>query len=189
MVFYRLNHYSVLLCRTRDLHTTSATNAGMGNIAIASDLVRGIYDHHTLIGLVSQDASNFAQESRFAHTGATKNQDRLALFHNVTDQGNTAKYRTPNTARQADDLAFAVAHRADTVQSPFDTSAIIVAKFADTLNHVFKVSVGHRLCTKDHLPFWESALGLPTEVHHDLQQFSSVIEPIDRIVDARRKSS
>jgi hypothetical protein len=160
----------------------------MGDIAIASDLVRGIDDHYTLIGLVSEDASNFAQEGCLTHTRATKNQDRLALFHDISDQGNTAKYRSPNTAGQADDLAFAVAHRADTMESPLDTSSIIVAKFADTLNHVFKVGVGHRLCTKDHLPFWEPSLGLTAQVHHDLQQVASVLKPIDRVVDARRKS-
>src|SRR5581483_7237782 len=106
MVFYRFNHYSVLLRRTRYLHTTCPTNAGMRNISIASDLVRGIDYHHALVRLIRQDAGYLTQEGCLAHTRATQNQDRLALFHDITDQGNTAKYRSPNTARQADDLAF-----------------------------------------------------------------------------------
>jgi len=75
------------------------------------------------------------------------------------------------------------------VQSSFDPCTIIVAKLTDPLNHILQVRIGHRLCTQDHLPFWEPALGMASEVHYDLKQVASVIEPIDRIVDIWRESS
>src|SRR5579883_1883389 len=73
------------------------------------------------------------------------------------------------------------------MECPFNTSAVIVTEFSDTFNHILQVAVSHRCRTKDHLPFWEPALGETPKVHYDLQQFASVIEPIDRSVDVWRK--
>src|SRR5438552_17765036 len=165
----------MLFSRTRHLHTTSTSNARMRNIAISSYLIRGIHDHHTFIGFVREDASYFAQQGGFSHTWATKNQDGLALFDNITDQGNTAKHRSPNTACQANDFPFAVTHCTDTVQSAFNACAVVVAKLADTFDHIFEVGVGYGLGAKDHLSLGEAALGITPEVQYDLQQFGSVL--------------
>src|SRR5712691_4786590 len=183
-----LNHHRVLFYRAGHLHTTRTSNTRMGDIPITRDFIGGIDDHHPFIGFVREDARYFTQQGGFSHTRATKNQDGLTLFDNITDQGNTAEYRSTNTAGQADNFPFTVAQCADPVKRPLDTSAVIVAKFTNTLDHVLQVRVGHWLCTQDHLPFWESALGKAAKVHYDLQQFASVLEPIDRVVDARRKS-
>jgi len=45
----------------------------MRNIAIASNLIRGIHHHHTLIGFIREDTSNFAQQCSFTYTRAAKN--------------------------------------------------------------------------------------------------------------------
>jgi hypothetical protein len=126
----------VLFYRARDLHTASTSNAGMRNVPITCDFVGGIHHHYTFIGFVREDTSYFTQQGGFSHTWATKNQDGLALFDNVTDQGNTAKHRSTNTAGQADNFPLSIAESADTVERPFDTSAVIVAKFADVLNYI-----------------------------------------------------
>src|SRR5216684_27300 len=152
MVFDSLNHHRMLFRRAGHLHTASTTDTGMGNIPITRDLIGGVDDHHPFIGFVREDASYFTQQGGFSHTWATKNQDGLTLFDNITNQGNTAEYRSTNTAGQADNFPFTVAQCADTVKRPLDTSAVIVAKFTNTLDHVLQVGVGHWLCTQDHLP-------------------------------------
>src|SRR6266581_2137324 len=174
MVFDGLDHHRVLFRSARHLHAAGAPNTVMRNIPITRDFIGGIDDHYSFIGFVREDARYFTKQSSFPHTWTTKNQDGLTLFDNITDQGNTAEYRSTNTAGQADNFPFTVAQCADPVKRPLDTSAVIVAKFTNTLDHVLQVRVGHWLCTQDHLPFWESALGKAAKVHYDLQQFASV---------------
>src|SRR6266571_3471121 len=99
MILDSLNHHRVLFSGASDLHTPGTTDTGMWNIAIASNLVGGINHHYTLVGLIGQHASNLAQQGSFSYTWATENQDGLTLFDDITDQGNTAKYRATNTAR------------------------------------------------------------------------------------------
>src|SRR5437879_7054070 len=147
VVFDSFNHHRVLFSRARYLHTTCTTDTGMRNIPITRDFIGGINDHHAFIGFVREDASYFTQQGGFTHTRATKNQDGLTLFDNITNQANTAEYRSTNTAGQADNLSLAVAYSANTMKRSLNTSAVIVAKFTNALDHVFQVGAGHRLCT------------------------------------------
>jgi hypothetical protein len=142
-----LNHHRVLFYRAGHLHTTRTSNTRMGDIPITRDFIGGIDDHHPFIGFVREDAGYFTQQGGFTHTWATKNQDGLTLFDNITNQANTAEYRSTNTAGQADNLSLAVAYSANTMKRSLNTSAVIVAKFTNALDHVFQVGAGHRLCT------------------------------------------
>jgi hypothetical protein len=147
MIFDSLNHHRVLFSRASYLHTTRTTDTGMRNIPITRDFIGGINDHHTFIGFVREDARYFTQQSSFTHTWATENQNGLTLFDNITDQGNTAEYRSTNTAGQADNFSLAIAEGANTMERTLYTSTVIVAKFTNTLDHVFEVGVGHWLST------------------------------------------
>src|SRR5712692_3028185 len=147
MVFDSLNHHRVLFRRAGHLHTASTTDTGMGNIPITRDLIGGVDDHHPFIGFVREDASYFTQQGGFTHTWTTKNQDGLTLFDNITDQGNTAEYRSTNAAGQADNFKFSVAQGTNAVECALDTGTVIVAKFTNALHHVFEVRAGNWLRT------------------------------------------
>jgi hypothetical protein len=102
------DHHGMLFCGTRHLHAARSTNTRMGNISITGDFIGRIYDHYAFIGFIRQDAGYFTQQSGFTHTWATKYQDRLTLFDNITNEGNTAEYRSTNTAGQADYFSFTI---------------------------------------------------------------------------------
>jgi len=72
------------------------------------------------------------------------------------------------------------------MECPLNTSTVIITELAYPFNHILQIGVGYRYRTKDHLPLWEPALGQSPKVHYDLQQFVSVIEPINRFVDIWR---
>src|SRR5947209_14289407 len=147
VIFDSLDHHRVLFRRACHLHAASTTDTRMGNISITRDFIGGIDDHDPFIGFVREDASYFTQQGGFAHTWATKNQDGLTLFDNITDQGNTAEYRSTNTAGQADNFSLAIAQGANTMERTLNTSTVIVAKFTDAFDHVFEVPAGNWLCT------------------------------------------
>src|SRR6266581_8316424 len=147
MVLYRFNHYRMLFHSASHLHAARSANTGVRNISISSNFVGGIHNDYTFIGFVRQNTCYFTQQCGFAHTWATKNQDRLTLFDNIADQRNTAEYRSTNAAGQANYFPFAIAQRADAMERTLDASAVVVTKFTNTLDHVFEVGVGNRLST------------------------------------------
>src|ERR1700726_4275747 len=142
-----LNHHRVLFYRAGHLHTARTSNTRMGDIPITRDFIGGIDDHHPFIGFIREDAGYFTQQGGFTHTWATKNQDGLTLFDNITNQANTAEYRSTDTAGQADNFPLSITQGANTMECTLYTSTVIVAKFTNALDHVFQVGAGHRLCT------------------------------------------
>src|SRR6266487_5209155 len=147
MVLYRFNHYRMLFHSASHLHAARSTNTGMRNISVSGDFVGGIHDDYTFIGFVCENTCYFTQQCGFAHTWATKNQDRLTLFDNISNQGNTAKYRSTNAAGQTNNFSFSISKSADTMESALDTSTVVVTKFTYSLDHILEDSVGHWLST------------------------------------------
>src|SRR5579863_7899497 len=147
MIFHCLDHHRVLFRRASHLHATRSPDPWMGNIAVARDFVRGVHHDYSLVGLVREHASYFTQQGGFTHAWATKNQDRLTLLDDIAYQRDTAKHRSTNAAGEANHFPFTIAQRADAMERALDASAVVVAKFTDTLDHVFEVGVGDRLFT------------------------------------------
>src|SRR2546429_4156991 len=147
MVLYRFNHYRMLFRSASHLHAARSTNTGVRNIAISSNFVGGVHNDYTFIGFVCQNTCYFTQQCGFAHTWATKNQDRLTLFDNISNQRNTAEYRSTNAAGQTNNFSFSISKSADTMESALDTSTVVVTKFTYSLDHILEVSIGHWLST------------------------------------------
>src|SRR5579884_1209740 len=188
VVFDRFDHHRVLFCRARHLHAARASYSRVRNITITRDFIGCINHHYPFIGLVGQNTGYFTQQGGFTHARATKYQDRLTLLDDIANQRDAAQHRTTNTTGQTHNFPLAVPQGANTMQGALNPGAVIVAEFTNTLDHVFEVRVGDRLRTQDHLPFWEPALGIASEVHYDLQQFAPVFQAVDCIVDVWRKS-
>src|SRR5581483_9980858 len=85
VVFDGLDHDAVLLFGRGDLHPAGASDARMRNIAVARDLIAGVYDDDALLQFLGEDAGHFAQLGGLAATGPTEQQDALAALDDVLD--------------------------------------------------------------------------------------------------------
>ena len=92
-----------------------------------------------------------------------------------------------DAARQPDDLAVAVADRADAVERPLDARAVVVAERADVLDDVRDVRLGDLAVEQRDLGIRVARLGPPAEVHDDLDQLLPVGQGVDRRDDLRRQ--
>ncbi len=65
------------------LHPARFSNSRVGHIAIATDLIRGIYDDYTLC--FCNDARRFTQQGSFADAWTAQNQHGLPRFDDILD--------------------------------------------------------------------------------------------------------
>ena len=71
------------------------------------------------------------------------------------------------------------------MQRALDPGAVVVTERADPGGHELEVLERDRGVVKDHLMVGKACLRLASEVEHDLQQQTLMIEPFDRPVDVR----
>ncbi len=161
--------------------------AGMGDVAVARDLVRRVHHDHALAQVVREHAGSFAEHGGLADPGATHDQDRLPGLHEVTDDLDRAVDGPPDPARQPDDLAAPVPDRADPVERALDAGPVVVAERADLLDDQRDVGLGHLAVEKRDLGVGEARLRDAAQVQHDLDERRLVGQSMDRGHDLRRQ--
>ena len=116
--------------------------AGCGMSPSPAISLRGVDDDDALAHVVGQDAGGLAQHRRLADARPAHDQDRLPGLDEVVDDLDRAVDRPPDPAGQPDDLAVAVADRADPVERPLDAGPVVVAERADVLDDEGDVGLG-----------------------------------------------
>src|SRR5205823_545839 len=143
VVLDRLDHHRVLKRRRGDLHPPRAAYARVRDVAVPGDLVRGVHDDHALSHLIRQDARDLSQERRLPNARATEEQDAPASLDYIADDLHRAVDGPSDAQREANDLAGAVAKRADAVKGPLDARAVVPSELADAGDHEGDVLGGH----------------------------------------------
>ena len=108
VVFDGLDHNGVLEGGGGDLKTSSTTDGGVGDVAIACNFVGCVYDHDAFAHVVRQDSGDLAEHCGLANTRPTKEQNALAGPDQVFNYGDGAVYGPTYTAGETYDLALAV---------------------------------------------------------------------------------
>ena len=154
----------------------------MRNVAVARDFVRRIDDHDAL-ALFGEHARALAQHRRFADAGTAQQTDRLAAAQHVEQNVDRAVDGAPDAARQADDLAGAIANRADAVQRLLDAGAVVGAERRDARADVRDVFVRNRRLGEIREVVFETRFGRTPEIEHDFDDLFEVAEPDERLPD------
>ena len=146
MIFDSFNHDGVLQGGGAHLHAARFADAGMWDVAIAGNFVRGIDDDDSLEGIVSKDAGNLSQHRGLADTRLAEQQYAFAAEYEVFDDTDCAVHCPADAQRQADYLAGAVAYGGDTVEvCALDACAVVLAERADFPYHIVNLGFGNLL--------------------------------------------
>jgi hypothetical protein len=178
-----LDHDLVLERWGANLHPARLADGRVRDVAIPGDLVGRVDDHDPLAEVVGEDPGRLTEHRRLADPGAAHDQDRLPGLHEVRDDLDGAVHGAPDPARQPDDLAAAIADRADAVERPLDAGAVVVAEQADVLHDEGDVGVVDLAIEEHHLRIGEAALRPAPEVHDDLDQRLAILERVHGIDD------
>jgi hypothetical protein len=104
----------------------------MRDVTIAGDLIAGVNDDDPLFEVVSQHTRNYTKHRRLADARSAEQQNALTRFDEITDNADRPVDCSADPARQANDIAGAVADGGDAVQGPFDAGPIVVTETSDT---------------------------------------------------------
>ena len=189
VVLDRLDHHLVLERRRADLHPARLADGRVRDVAVAGDLVGGVDDDDALAHVVGQDARGLAQHRGLADPRPAHDQDRLPALDEVVDDLDRAVDGPPDPAGQPDDLAVAVADRADAVERPLDAGAVVVAERPDVLDDEGDVRLDDLAVEQAHLRIREAGLRPAAEVHDDLDQGVAIRQGVDRGHDLGRQGS
>ena len=189
MVLDRLDHDRVLERRSLDLHPARAADAGVRDVAVAGDLIRGVHDDHALGEVVGEDTRHLAEERRLPDAGPAEEQDAPPCLDDVADDLHRPVHRAADTDRETDDLPCPVAERADAMERPLDAGAVVAAELADVADDGGDVLGGDLAVAQDLLAAGEPRLGEPAEVHDDLEQPVEAIERADALTDVGGKGA
>ena len=94
-----LDHHLVLERGGGDLHTAGASNAVVGDVAVAGDLVGGVDDDDAAVVLVGEDAGDLAQHRGLAHAGASQEEHAATGLGEVVDDLDGAERRRGRRGR------------------------------------------------------------------------------------------
>ena len=139
VIFHRLDHHGMLLGGRGHLHTPRPPNARVGNVTVASDLVRGIHDNDAFAHVICQQARRFAQQGGLSDPRAPEEEQGLPLFDNIAQNVHSAKQRPPDTTGETDDHAPAVPDSRNAVQGALDTGAVVLPEHADVRDNVVDI--------------------------------------------------
>src|SRR5450755_3792789 len=187
MILDGLDHHGVLIGGHVDLHAPRVADACMRHVAVAGDLVRRVHDDDALAQVAREHARDFAQHGGLAHARPAQKQDGLAGSYDVKNDIDGAVDRASDAARQADDLAVAVAQARNTVQRLLDAGAVVLAEFADARNHCADVVSADRRLGKVEIVVGKACFRQATEVEDDLDEILEVREVDQRLPDGRRE--
>ena len=187
VVLDRLDHHLVLHRRRADLHPAGLADGRMRDVAVAGDLVRRVDDDDALADVVGEHPRGLAQHRGLADARPAHDEDRLPGLDEVRDDLDRPVHGTTDAAGQADDLAVAVADRADAVERALDAGAVVVAERADVVDDEGDVGLDDLALEQADLGIREAALGPSTEVHDDLDQLLAIRQRVDGVDDLRRQ--
>src|SRR5579872_1467762 len=170
VVLDRFDHDRVLIERHVDLHAPGVTDAGVRDISVAGDLVRRVHDDDALAQVARKHTRYFAQHRRLADAGLAQQQYGLAGAHDVEDDIDRAVDRAADAARQADDLAVAVAQARDAMQRLLDPGAVVLTEFTDAGHDGSDVIRADRDLRQVTEVGWEASFREPPEVEDDLDE-------------------
>jgi hypothetical protein len=169
MIFDGLDHHCVLGMDIWYLHAAGAPNARVRHIAVAGDLVRGVYDYNPLARFIGQNARGFAQQGCFADAGAPKQQDAFAVHDQVVNDCQGALNRPANPTCQADNIALPVADRRDAVQGAGNAGPVIVAEIAEARRYIRQIGGSNLLVAQITLAIDKTGGGQPPQIEHDFE--------------------
>jgi hypothetical protein len=170
MVLDRLDHHVVLEARVSHLHPSARANRRVRDVTVTADLVAGVHDHNAAIYFVGQDTSDFPQFGRFSDSRSAQDEDRLATANDVVDNVDGAFESATDTAGQPDDFAVAVSNRRDTVQSPFDSSSVILAEFTNFSHNELDIVFRNHGLGPTFDTSQEATFCWPTVIHDNLNE-------------------
>ena len=170
VVFHRFDHHRVLRARHRHLHAPRLPDAGVRNIAVTGDFVGRIDDDDALVHLVRQHPRGLAEQGGLADPGPSQQQQRLAAFDDVAQDGDRAEQGAPDPAGQPDDGPGAVADGRDAVQGALDAGAVVLPERPHVRRHVVQVLAHHLGLRQRRFAVRETRLGQAAQIKHDLQQ-------------------
>ena len=152
----------------------------MRDVAVAGNFVRRVDDHDAL-ALFRQHARALAEHRGLADAGTPEQAHRLAAAQDVEQDVDRAVNRASDAARQTDDLAGAIANRADAVERLLDAGAIVGAEGRDARANVRDIFVANRRLGEINKIVLETGLGRTPEIEHDLNDIFDVVEPDKRL--------
>src|SRR5690606_23181444 len=127
------------------------------------------------------------QHGGFADARPAQQQNAFARLDDVPDDVDGAEHRPADAARQAHDVAFAVADGRDAVQRGLDAGPVVVAELADPAHHVVDVLPGHGLVATVNAAVGEAGFGPPPQVQHDFQKLGQVVQADEHVPHAGRQ--
>ena len=182
VVFDRFDHHGVLQGRVGDLHAPREPDAGMRNVAVAGDFVRGIDDDDAL-AVFGKHARALAQHRRLSRRrGARAGRSTCRCAARRADVDRSVDGAS-DAARQPDDLAGAIADRADAMQRLLDAGAVVGAERRDARADVRDIFVRDRRVGKIREVVFETRLGRTPEIEHDFDDIFDVVETDERLPD------
>ena len=170
VVFHRLDHHLVLQLRPGHLHAPGPADGGVGDVAIAGDLVAGVDHDHAALQVIGQHPGDLAQGRGFAHPGPPHQQQRLARIQQVAHHRHRAVNGPAHPAGEANDLASAVANGADAMQGALDPGPVIAAKGPQLLNHGAQIPALDHRRTQGQGPAGVAGLRDAAQIEHHFQQ-------------------
>ena len=105
----------MLMGRGCDLHAAGSADGVVRHVAVASNLVGGIYDDYPLMCFYGQNTGHFAQHGGLAYAGTPQKKDVFSGKCQVLDYLDGAKDGPAYPAGYANDLASSVSNSGDTV--------------------------------------------------------------------------
>ena len=92
---HSLDHDPVLLCRGGHLHPPGTTDAEVGDVPVASDLVGGVHDDHPFLAFVCQQPGNLPDGCRLANpcSSTASNKARLCFSWDRADNSASSSHQ------------------------------------------------------------------------------------------------
>ncbi len=142
----------------------------MRDVAVPGDLVRRVDDHDALRQVIGEDARDLAQHRRLANTGSSEKKDAPARLDDVPDDLDRPVDGAADPERDANDLPRAIPQRADAVEGPLDTRAVVATELPDVRDDIREILGGHLALRQQVLTAHEARFRETTEIHHDLEE-------------------
>jgi hypothetical protein len=140
MVLHCLDHHFVLERGLGYLHPAGFAYCWVWHISIASDFIRGIYNHHSLI--IREDAGCFPEHGCLSNTWTAQNQQAPPAFDQILHNIRRSIYRPSYSTSQANDLSHPVAYGSDPMQRSSQSCPIVSIKISNAIDHILDFTLG-----------------------------------------------
>ena len=167
VILNRLDHHLVLQNRLRHLHPAGAPDGWVWDVAVATDLVRGVHNDNPLP--LSQHPGCFPQHGCLADPWRAQQKDVGSGLDDVLDDLDGAVDGSPDTACEAYHVSLSVSDGRDPVEGAGDASPIVSVKVTNASDHALDVVPCHLGFGKNHFAVGVSCGRHAAEVQDDFQ--------------------